>query len=138
MLVVYLDPTNKDFSSPDGKVAFKRRWVQSLDGSMTEHAWVFKEKAIETVFDKLMIDGTQANVGDQDDDALIKAMESSGLDARRKMETESKIGQIVVELRRVALGEKRMEANFRPRHQEGQEEDIDMEGAPQHITHATG
>lgn len=133
-----MDPTDKDFSSPDGKVAFKHRWVQSADGRITEHAWVFKEKAIETVFDKMMIAGTEASVGVRDDDALIKAMESSVLDTQRKTETESKVGQIVVELRRVALGEKRTEVNFRPRHQEGQEEDIDMEGAPQDITHATG
>lgn len=134
-----MDPTDKDFSSPDGKVAFKHRWVQSADGGMTEHAWVFKEKAIETVFDKMMVTGTETSVGvHDDDDALIKAMESSELDPQRKTETRSKIGQIVVELQRVVLGEKRTEANFRPRHQKGQEEDIDMEGAPQDITHATG
>ena len=105
---------------------------------MTEHAWVFKEKAIETAFDKLMIAGSQANVDDQDDDALIKAMESSELDTQAKTEKESNVGQIVVELRRIILGEKRTEANYRSHHQEGQDEDVDMEGVRRDITHATG
>ena len=137
-IIVYTDPADKDFNSPDGKVAFKHRWVQSIDGRMTEHAWVFKEKAIETVFDKLIIAGTQANIENEDDDALIEAMKSSEIDAREKTGKESQVGQIVVELHRVVLGEKRLEAHFRPRHQEGQEEDVDMEQAPRDITHATG
>ncbi len=137
-IIVYTDPADEDFSSPDGKVAFKHRWVQSADGTMIEYAWVFKEKAIETVFDRLMIAGSQANVDDQDDDTLIKAMESSGFDTQGKMEKESKVGQILVELRRIVLGEKRIEANYHPRHQEGQEEAADLEGAPRDIIHATG
>lgn len=136
--MVYTDPADTDFNTPDGKVTFKHRWVQSADGRMTEHAWVFKEKAIETVFDKLMIAGSQANVEVQDDVALIKAMESSGLDTQGKPEKECKVGQIVVELRRIVLGKKRTEANYRSPHQEGQGEDIDMEGVRRDITHATG
>lgn len=137
-IIVYTDPADKDFNFPSGKVAFKHRWVQSANGKMTEHAWVFKEKAIDTVFDKLMIAGSQANIEDQDDDALIKAMESSRLDAQGMTEKESKVGQIVVELKRVVLGNKRKEANYRSHHQEGQDEDIDMEGFWRDITHATG
>ena len=104
---------------------------------MIEHAWVFKEKAIETVFDRLMIAGSQANVEDQDDDAFIEAMPSSGFDAQGQTEKEGKVGQIVVELRRIILGEKRTEANYRSHHQEGQDEDIDM-GVRPDITHGTG
>lgn len=105
---------------------------------MTEHAWQFKEKAIETVFDRLMIAGSQANAEAQDDDALIKAMESSGFDAQGKTEKKSKVGQIVVELQRIRLGKKRTEANYRSHHQEGKDEDIDMEGVGRDITHETG
>lgn len=105
---------------------------------MTENSWVFKEKAIETAFDKLMIAGSQVKVEDQDDDALIEAMESSGFDAQGKMEKESKVGQIVVELRRVILGKQRTVANYRSHHQEGQDEDITMEGVRREITHSTG
>lgn len=137
-IIVYTDPTDKDFNAPDGKVAFKHRWVQSADGRMTEHAWQFKEKAIETVFDRLIIAGSQADVEAQDDDALIKAMGSSGFDAQGKTEKESKVGQIVVELQRIVLGEKRTEANYRSHHQEGEDEDINMEGVGQDITHETG
>ena len=136
-IIVYTNPADKDFNSPDGKVVFKHRWVQSADGRMTEHAWVFKEKAIETVFDRLMIAGSQANVDAQDDDTLVKAMETSGFDTPGKMATESKVGQIVVELRRVILGEKRTETNYRAHHQAGQDEEIDV-GVARDITHATG
>ena len=104
---------------------------------MNEHAWVFKEKAIETVFDKLMIAGSQGNIEGQDTDVLIKAMESSGFDAQEKTEKESKVGQIVVKLQRVILGEQRTASDYRSHHQEGQNEDIDMEGVQRGITHAT-
>ena len=105
---------------------------------MTEHAWVFKEKTIETVFDKLMIAETQAKGEDQDDDALIKAMESSGFNDQGKTDKGSKVGQIVVELQRIVLENKRLEANYRPHHREGQDMDVDMEVAPRDIIHATG
>ena len=105
---------------------------------MTEHAWVFKEKTLETVFDKLMIAETQAKREDPNEDALIKAMESLGSYDQEKMEKASKVGQIVVELQRIVLGDKRLEANYRPHHREGQDEDVDMEGAPRDICHTTG
>ena len=99
---------------------------------------MFKEKTIETVFDKLMINGTGTKGDDQEDDALIKAMESSGFNDQGKSEQGSKVGQIVVELRRIVLGKKRLETNYRPHHREGQDEDVDMEGIPRDIIHATG
>ena len=104
---------------------------------MTEHAWVFKEKTLETVFDKLMIAETQAKGEDQDENALIKAMECSDFNDQGKTEKASKVGQIVVELQRIVLGNKRLEANYRPHHREGQDEDVDVEGAPRDIIHAT-
>ena len=105
---------------------------------MNEHAWVFKEKAIETVFDKLMIAGSQGDIEGHDTDALIKAMESSGFDTQEKSQKGSKVGQIVVVLQRVILGEQRTASDYRSHHQEGQTEDIDMEGVQRDITHATG
>ena len=133
-IIVYTDPADEDFNSPDGKVSFKHRWVQSADGKMIEHAWVFKEKSIETVFDRLMIEGSQANSDDQDDHALIEAMESSGFDEGHT--EKDKVGQIVVELRRIVLGEKRLEANYRSHHQEGDKDSV-MEVRPD-IIHETG
>ena len=99
---------------------------------------MFKEKTIETVFDKLMIAETQVKGEEQDEDALIKAMESSGFNDQRETHKASKVGQIVVELHRIVLGNKRLEADYRPHHREGQDEDVDMEGAPRDIIHATG
>ena len=105
---------------------------------MAEHAWVFKEKTLETVFDKLMIAETQAKREDPDEDALIKAMESSGFNDQENTEKAGKIGQIVVELQRIVLGNQRLEANYRPPHREDQDDDVDMEGAPRDICHTTG
>lgn len=99
---------------------------------------MFKEKTLETVFDKLMIAETQAKREDLDENVLIKAMESSGFNDQEKTEKASKVGQIVVELQRIVLGNKRLETNYRPHHREGQDEDVDMEGAPREICHTTG
>ena len=65
-------------------------------------------------------------------------MESTRSDAQGSKDKETKVGQIVIELRRMTLGQRIAEMNYRPRHLEGQEEDIDMERAPRGVTHATG
>lgn len=135
-IITYLDPKDGDFAGTTGKVFFKNRWVQSKDGALAEHAWVFKEKAIETVFDKLMIATNQAR---HDEDAIIEAMRSSGLGREDRFVTEkSKVGQIIVDLRRVRLGQKRYERRYRSKHQEGQGNDIDMVELKSDITHSTG
>ena len=41
--IVYLDQDQSDFPHPHGKISFESRRVQSGDGTMTEHIWVFKE-----------------------------------------------------------------------------------------------
>lgn len=138
-IIVYTDPNDKDFKSPDGKVLFKHRWVQSKNGRMTEHAWVFKEKAIETVFDRLIINGAQGDVEGQDEDAMAKAMESSCLATQETLGNDrSSVGQIIVEIQRVRLGKKRREENYRSKHTEGGDEGIDMDKVAKDITHATG
>lgn len=138
-VIVYLDPADKDFARPDGKVFFKHRWVQSKDGTMTENAWVFKEKAIESVFDRLMIATSQARNEGHDEDSIIEAMQFSGLGGEDDYGAEqSKVGQIVVELKRVILGDKKYDRHYRSKHQEGQDDDIDMAGMKPDVTHATG
>ena len=138
-VIIYTDPVDKDFNAPDGKVYFKHRWVQSKDGSITEHAWVFKEKAIETVFNRLVINGSQVQSDAEDEDDIIEAMQASGLDCQKDSGAEeTKVGQIVVKIRRVRLGPKKYDPNYRPIHEEGHDDDIDMDGVKPDITHATG
>lgn len=138
-VIVYLDPTDEHFAHPDGRVAFKHRWVQSRDGTMTENAWVFEEKAIESVFDRLMIATTHARNGGHDEDTIIEAMQSSGLGSEDDVGAEqSTVGQIVVELRRVILGNLNYNNNYRSKHQAGDGDDIDMAGMKADVTHATG
>lgn len=100
---------------------------------------MFKEKAIETVFDRLMISSNHAQPEGRDENAIIEAMQTAGLgdeqDFGNKM---TKVGQIVVEIRRIVLGQKTYDHHYRSRHREGQNEDIDMVGLKPEITHATG
>ena len=86
-----------------------------------------------------MLDSSQAQLEVQDEDAIIEAMQSSGLDGQNDSGSEkSKVGQIVVEIRRIRLGLKKYDPNYRPKHEEGKDVDIDMDGVESGITHATG
>lgn len=141
---MYLDPDDVDYNLPDGKVQMKTRWVEGRDGRLKEHAWVFKDVGIETVFDKMLISGdhqvVSGNVNKRDEDAIIAAMESTGLepDGDIKREEKSQVGQIVVEIQRVKLGEKWDDKNFRAKFKEDDVKDVDMEGANSDITHTAG
>lgn len=141
---MYLDPDDVDYNRPDGKVQMKTRWVEGRDGRLKEHAWVFKDVGIETVFDKMLISGDRqvvsGNVNKRDEDAIIAAMESTGLepDGDIKREEKSQVGQIVVEIQRVKLGEKWNDKDFRAKFKEDDVKDVDMEGANSDITHTAG
>ena len=138
-VIIYTDPTHEDFHAPDGKVILKHRRVQSEDGTMTEHAWLFKGKAIETAFNRLAIHSSHARIEGQDEDAMIEAMKSTGFDQGGGLgDYESKVGQIVIELRRVVLGQRAYDPHYRSKHQEGQEEDTDMDVVDPKLAHATG
>lgn len=141
--IVYLDPSHPDFTPPDGKVRFRSRWVQGRDGSMKEHAWIFRDVGIETSFGKLLISKNGHAAEDFDEpveDALVRGLTSTDLDAQtgpRKEET-GKVGQIVVTLQRVKLGRKTMDSDYHAKHREGEKDDFDMDGIEREITHTTG
>lgn len=106
---------------------------------MTEHAWVFKEKAIETVFDRLMINVNHGQSEGRDVDAMIEAMQTSEIDGLGDSKNEkSRVGQIVVQIHRIVLGTKWLDRDYRPKHREGRDEDIDTEGLKPDVTHTTG
>ncbi len=141
--VVYLDPRDRDFNPPDGKIRFRSRWVQSQDGSMKEHAWVFRDVGIEASFGKLFISKNGHAAEDFEEpieDALVRGLDSTDLSADTgppKQET-GKVGQIVVTLQRIQLGRKSIEPEFRAKHREDEKDDFDMGGIEQEITHTTG
>ena len=121
----------------------KTRWIQGNDGSLKEHAWVFKDVGIETMFDKLLINGnmdTAVAIAENQEDALAAAMDTTSLnheiDAAR--EDNSKVGQIVVEIQRIKLGSKWVEPNYIAKHKEGEMEDVDMNEVNNEITHTAG
>lgn len=141
--IVYLDPRDEDFNAPDGKVRFKSRWVQGPDGSMKEHAWVFKDVGIEASFDKLLISkggDLASSVDKSDEDLVVQSMNSAALGAEADSvnEEKSNIGQILVKIQRVILGKTRRERHYHSKHREGENDDVDMEGLKKEITHTTG
>ena len=133
--VVYLNPHDPDF---DAVVRIKSRMVQDRNGTLTEHAWVFKEVGIETIFEKMLINGHLTE--ETPEDEIVEAFESTGLGAESDItrEERSRVGKIVVELKRVTLGDKRTKPDFKAKHQEGEADDIDMDGIRPDIAHSAG
>ena len=142
-VIVYLDPQNDDFKHPDGKVFIKTRWTQGMDGSLKEHAWVFRDVGIETMFDKMLIAGdmdTSVPIARNEEDAVLAAMSSVSFDIQADVtrEEKSKAGQIVVEIQRIKLGNKWRDPNFQAKHEEREMDDVDPNDMGNEITHTTG
>lgn len=139
-IVVYTDPNDSDFDEPDGKVWFRHRSTQTNDGRIAEYGWVFRDKAIERVFSTLNVSGSVTVPKEQsnDEDALIDAMQSSGLSVPETVQSEgSKVGQILVEISRITLGTRYNEDNYLPEVQEGKDDDTNMDDITGEIDHAT-
>ena len=138
-IVVYLDPNDEDFNRPDGLVKFRCRCVQGRDGVLKEHAWVFKDIGIETKLNQIAL---RENGRDALEplDLLVDALNSSELsdEHARTTDESGKIGQIVVVLERVVLGKKYKDYQYRPKHIEGDRDDVDMGGIGSDVVHATG
>ena len=142
-VIVYLDPYDEDYNKPNGEVSIKTRWAQGKDGTLKEQAWVFKDVGIETMFDKLIIAGDidiATPIPKRSEDALVEAMNIAYLsgDADMIREEKSKVGQIVVVIERVKLGEKWRDHHFRAKHEESEYHDVDMQGVGKDITHTAG
>jgi len=100
------------------------------------HQWVFKDVGIETLFDKLQLDGAiacEGNICHKDEDDIVAAMHKTGLD---EQEERPGLGQIMVIIERVALGRPQEDPEYRPHFQEG-EADIKM-GKEEGLSHTTG
>ena len=133
--IIFTDPDDSDFERPDGKVLLRHRMVHFKDGRIIEYGWAFKEKAIELVFDKL-------NLGDQqkvsDEAALVNALLSSQLSAADEDLDKNRVGQILVEIRRVKVGPSYIDRKYKTRFKEGQDDDVDTNELQGDITHRTG
>lgn len=136
--MVYLSLDDEDFNYPDGKVVFRCRCVQGRDGRVKEQAWVFKDIGIETVFKRIALSDDSKDVEDPED-FLVNAMNMSkfGDEQIKATHERDKVGQIVVELKRITLGRKYDEPDYRVRHYEGDKDDVDMEGVNQDVVHKT-
>lgn len=116
--------------------------MQGKDGAVEEHAWVFKDVGIETLFDKLLIAEShhQANRANQfDEDSMIAAMNATELGSEGNIKNDEKscVGQIVIVVQRIVLGFKWNEENYRPKHRNDQADDVDMDDLGNGITHTT-
>ena len=105
-----------------------------------EHAWVFKNVGIETVFEKMLISEghNRANGANQtDEDAMITAMKATELGAEGNIRNDEmcSVGQIVIVIERIVVGVKWNEENYRPKHQDGQADDVNMDDVGHNITH---
>ncbi|KAL8806349.1 MAG: hypothetical protein Q9182_001379 [Xanthomendoza sp. 2 TL-2023] len=137
-IVVYLDPNDEDFNAPSGQVSFKCRYSQRSDGDLEEQAWVFKDIGIETMFDKIALhDDSRKEL--ELEDVIVDAMKNSRIGGGDvgTHEEDRKVGQIVVELKRVVLGTKYKEPNYRPNHFEDDQFDVNMEGVDHDVVHKT-
>ena len=132
--IIFTDPDDPDYNRPAGKVLLKHRMVQLKNGSVIEHGWAFKEKAIELVFDKLNLKGHQDN---SDEAALVNTLLSQ-LSAVDKDQGNNRVGQILVEIRRVKVGHSYIDPRYRTRFKEGQDDDVDTNELQGDITHRTG
>lgn len=105
-----------------------------------EHAWVFKNVGIETVFEKMLISeghNQAAGANQPDEDAMITAMDATELGAEGNIRNDERctVGQIVIVVERIVLGVKWSEENYRPKHRDGQADDVNMNDLGNDITH---
>lgn len=110
--------------------------MQGRDGRLKEQAWVFKDIGVEAVFNRIALSDRTKDVRDPED-LLVDALNTSRLGDEyiEATEEQGKIGQIVVELKRVWLGKKFNEPDYRAKHQEGDKDDVDMEEMGQDVAH---
>ena len=140
-VIVYLDPEYEDFNPGTGyqtsRSIIKSRWVQGRDGMIQEHAWVFKDIGIETILDKMALTSEKDSMTANEEDAIIDALGRTGICHEDDMirEEKHKSGQIEVEITRVVLGRKRVDTEFRPKHREGEDEDLDTGRIKSEVTH---
>lgn len=75
----------------------------------------------------------------KDEDELVNAFNRDGmrLDEDLKREEDKIIGQIEVTIRRITIGKKKMDRNYRPKHQQGEDEDVDIERIDSEVSHTT-
>ena len=130
-----MDPSDTHFERPDGKILLTHRRVQSKDGRIIEQGWAFKERAIESVFDKLNLTDQQK---DSDEAALVNALVSSQLSAANEGQYKSGVGQILVKIYRVQLGRPYVNEGYKAKFKEGQYDDVDTNELQGEITHRTG
>ncbi|KAI9737773.1 MAG: hypothetical protein M1834_009141 [Cirrosporium novae-zelandiae] len=137
--VIYLDPEDEDFRL---QTTLRGRLTCNPDGKIVEYSWHFQDVGVETVFDKLIISGEpkSSNFIIQEEEKLLSAMKKVVMGATNPHAEEGnpQPGQIVIKLRRVILGEKGADPDFKGAHEMGKNEDVNMKNAGDNVSHTTG
>ena len=137
-MIIYLDPYNSNFIEES---QFRARFAEGRDGNLREQFWVFKEVGVETIFDKMLISGERQSsekVYKREEDDLLAAMNAYGMDDEDqiKRDEDTGAGKIVVTFERVTLGDSYVDYDYRAKHHEDQDMDVDRKAND--ITHTTG
>ena len=79
------------------------------------------------------------NLPEKDEDGLVDAFNRTSmcLEEELKREESKKIGQIEVTIMRITIGKKKIDRHYRPKHQEGEDDDVDMERINSELCHTT-
>jgi len=139
-VIVYLDHTHPEFRRPNGTTGLNTRWVEGRDGKLREYYWLFNDVGIDILLNRLVLSKESQQTSDPHDvDELSVAMIATGLTSQENDSQEEKLqlGQIVIELQRVTVGQTYMNHHFHPRHREVDDENINMTGLDQ-LSHMTG
>ncbi|KAK4998025.1 hypothetical protein LTR60_007698, partial [Cryomyces antarcticus] len=131
--IIYLDPLHPDFAR---KVEFNTRWMEDKNGHLRKCAWFFKDVGIETMFDKLVLSkqGEKADLAKEDEEDLLCAMNLTGLEDNGE---KTQLGQIVMVLERIRLGETAYDEDFHAEHRAEQEDNMDTSDATI-VSHTVG
>ena len=117
----------------------RSRWVRGNDGTIQEHAWVFRDIGIETILDRMALTSNNDYAEKNEEDAVTNALGRTSIchEDDLKKEENSKAGQIEITITRIILGKKKVDSDYRPKHQEGEDCDINIEITKTEVTHTT-
>ncbi|KAL9130429.1 MAG: hypothetical protein Q9217_001396 [Psora testacea] len=134
--ILHLDPAHPEYLS-DGRYSINRRWIKTAEGALREHVWVFRERAVEDVLQRLNLN-RQDDVDVKDENNLAGALESAHLRNidEELLRSNTKIGQIVIEVEKVIVGPMRVDHNHLFTDMKGRDNDLDMTEAGKDVTHA--
>ena len=132
--IIYLDPSHEDFAPI---IMIKSRWMKNQNGALCAYNWVFKEVGIETLLDKLFIQGDILSEGDiprNIEDEFTNLMDTK-MNLEQGNEHKNSNGVIKIELKRIVVGFPYHKENYHPNHTSTMSEKLTASDATNSISH---